>query len=590
MIRAGVFIGVDKTGGLQRLHDAAAGAERMYRWALGQGMAERTHAKLVTDADGRRVTPDGIYDAIKEILDGPGVDQLIVYFAGHGVNINRSEHWLLTEAPARTSAAVNVSGSVELARYCGIRHVVIMSDACRVAPEGIQAQNVRGIDIFPNEGAADRAQPVDQFFACVLGRTAAEIRDPAVAAGTFSALYTEVLLDALRGTDTEVLEPPTPADEGAHYVKPVRLKEYLEAEVPRRVQALNLQHKVNQAPDAIVTAHPYWISRVTTVEASSRPAPAVRRAGRSGVADTADGTIRRIIHAAAEGGRGSRLDREISRVSDSKFEAARRLAEAIEHVAAPFAPDRFETGCGIKVRGARIVEHFAPHARAAALGSSGDLLQVDGVARGAASVLLKFAGDFGTVIPAIPGFVAGLTIEDGSLIDVAYEPSANTPRWGLYKNRASEARTVRAVAAAASQDGRFHLEKDDAVSIGQQMRYEKGVDLTLALYTAYAYNDTQDTARIEQMADDLVGDVGFLPFDVALLARRLAGRRLDTDSGVVPFVPLLARGWALLGANRVRLHPSLDGIERSIRDSQWSLFDGGGLESLRRALASGEVR
>jgi hypothetical protein len=205
-------------------------------------------------------------------------------------------------------------------------------------------------------------------------------------------------------------------------------------------------------------------------------------------------------------------------------------------------------------------------------------------------VLLKFAGDIGTVIPAIPGFVAALTIEDGSLIDVAYEPSANTPRWALYKNRASDARTVRAVAAAASQDGRFHLGEDDAVSIGQQMRFEKGLDLTLALYAAYAYNDTQDTARIDQMADDLVGDVGFLPFDLALLARRLTGRRLDADSGVVPFVPLLARGWALLGANRVRLHPSLDGIERSIRDSQWSLFDGTGLELLRRALASGEVR
>jgi hypothetical protein len=590
MVRAGLFIGVDKTGGLQRLHDAAAGAERMYRWALAQGMAERTHAKLVTDAGGRRVTPDAIYDAVKEILDGPGVDQLIVYFAGHGVNINRSEHWLLTDAPARTSAAVNVSGSVELARYCGIRHVVIISDACRVAPEGIQAQNVRGIDIFPNEGAVDRAQAVDQFFACVLGRTAAEIKDPTVAAGTFSALYTEVLLDALRGTDADVLEAPTSPDEGAHYVKPVRLKEYLEVEVPRRVQALNLQHKVNQAPDAIVTAHPYWISRITSVDASSRPAPAVRRAGGSGAADTADATIRKVIQSAAEGGRGSRLVREISKAKTSKFGAARRLAETIEHLAAPFGPDQFETGCGIKVRGARIVEYFAPHAGVVALGSSGDLLQIDGVDRGAASVLLKFAGDIGTVIPAIPGFVAALTIEEGSLIDVAYEPSANTPRWALYKNRASGARTVRGVAAAASQDGRFHLGEHDAVSLGQQMRYEKGLDLALALYAAYAYHDNQDTARIEQMADDLVNDLGFLPFDVALLGRRLAGRRVDADSGVVPFVPLLARGWALLGAKRVRLHPSLDGIERSIRDSQWSLVDGAGLESLRRALASDEVR
>jgi len=169
VIRAGIFIGVDKTGGLQKLNDAASGARRMYEWALAQGMADKTHAKLITDAGGTKVDPDQIYDAIKEIIvDGAGVDQLLLYFAGHGVNINRSEHWLLTDAPVKTSAAVNVSGSVELARYAGIQHVVIISDACRVAPEGIQAQNVRGVDVFPNEGLGDKAKPVDQFFACLL--------------------------------------------------------------------------------------------------------------------------------------------------------------------------------------------------------------------------------------------------------------------------------------------------------------------------------------------------------------------------------------------------------------------------------------
>jgi hypothetical protein len=307
------------------------------------------------------------------------------------------------------------------------------------------------------------------------------------------------------------------------------------------------------------------------------------------VADTGDAAIRKLIRSAVDGGRG-RLGREISRVRASRFEAARQLAATIDRLAAPFEPDRFDSGCGIKVRGARIVESFAPHAHAAPLGTADDLLQVDGVARGAASVLVRFAGDIGTVVPVIPGFVAALTFEEGALIDVGYEPSSNTARWPMYRNRASEARTLRGVAAAASQDGRFHLEADDAASLARQMRYEKGLDVTLALYAAYAYHDNQDTARIGQMADDLLDDLGFLPFDVALLGRRLTGRRVDTAPGVVPFVPLLARGWALLGANRVRLHPSLDGIERSIRDSQWSLFDGAGVELLRRALASGEVR
>src|SRR3954453_22562867 len=182
MIRAGGFIGVDRTGNLQELQDAARGAKRMHEWALTQGMVNDTHARLITDADGRKVGPDEVYDAVKNILDGAGVDQLIVYFAGHGVNIKRNEVWLLTDAPAKTSAAVNVSGSVDLARYCGVSHVVLISDACRVAPGGIQAGSVSGIEIFPNEDGDWPAQPVDQFFACGLGRTAADVKDPADAA------------------------------------------------------------------------------------------------------------------------------------------------------------------------------------------------------------------------------------------------------------------------------------------------------------------------------------------------------------------------------------------------------------------------
>src|SRR5688572_11941264 len=223
MRRAGVFIGVDRTGQLQTLNDAAAGAERVHRWALGQGMSDGTQAILITDRGGKKVTPDMIFDAIKSVIDGPGVDHLLVYFAGHGVNINRSEHWLLSDAPGRPSAAVNVAGSVELARYSGVPYVVFVSDACRTAPDGIQAQNVRGIDVFPNESGSDRAQPVDQFFACRLGKTSAEILDPAAAANGFSALYTTAFLDAISGRTPSLLDPGTEAGDPARYVKPARL-------------------------------------------------------------------------------------------------------------------------------------------------------------------------------------------------------------------------------------------------------------------------------------------------------------------------------------------------------------------------------
>jgi hypothetical protein len=68
MVRAGVFIGVDKSGDLQKLNDATAGATRMHEWALEQGMAEKTYAKLLTDVEGETLMPDDSTDAVHDVL------------------------------------------------------------------------------------------------------------------------------------------------------------------------------------------------------------------------------------------------------------------------------------------------------------------------------------------------------------------------------------------------------------------------------------------------------------------------------------------------------------------------------------------
>jgi hypothetical protein len=334
MVRAGIFIGVNKTGNLQTLRDAASGAQRMHAWALSQGMTDGTHAKLITDTRYEKVHPDLIYDAIKELTDGPGVDQLFVYFAGHGVNINRSEQWLLTDAPVRTSAAVNVSGSVELARYCGIGHVVIISDACRVAPEGIQAQNVRGVDIFPNDAAGDRAKPVDQFYACVLGRTAAEIKDPALAASSFSAVYTNAVLDALSGARPDVLDASATAGDDALYVRPVKLQAYLERDVPARVRDMGLAAKVNQNPDAILTVHSNWLARL-------KPRAVHATRDRQSIAparspDTLRTVSDRLLCSAIEDGR-KELNRELWKAKLVNVPGAEQLAGSVEQIATPWS-------------------------------------------------------------------------------------------------------------------------------------------------------------------------------------------------------------------------------------------------------------
>lgn len=603
MRRAGVFIGVDRTGQLQTLNDAAAGAERMHQWALRQGMSDGSQAILLTDRAGKKVTPDMIFDAIKSVIDGPGVDQLLVYFAGHGVNINRSEHWLLSDAPVRPSAAVNVAGSVDLARYCGIPYVVFVSDACRSAPEGIQAQNVRGVDVFPNDGTSDRAQPVDQFFACRLGKTAAEIRDPAEAANGFSALYTAAFLDAVSGRTPSLLETGKDAGDTSRYVMPARLRDHLDSEMPRRIVAARLVGRVNQSPDAIVLAHTNWLSRVDEPSGAVEAIPTRRSTRRAGSDLGMDAAAAPAAPLAAAEPAPTAWMRELVRVAMtdsptalttaiSNAAAVPGVAEMVAtaaRVAAPFGPGHHETQCGIKVLGARIAEFVITQGRAEFANAEGTDIRVYPSLK-AESVLLVFASGNGTVVPVVPGFMTALTFDSDELVDVALEPSTNNPRWDDYQARVSELRALRGFASAASQLGRFRLEGPEALAIAKRMQWAKGVDPALALYAAYAYRDLQQLDHLHEMSAHLRADLGCGLFDVAMLARELRGKTIDRQADVVPFVPMLGQGWDLVDAAGVRLHPKLEGIRARVGESLWSVFDRAGVALLRDALQSGEVR
>nr|WP_232005955.1 caspase family protein [Mycobacterium sp. 852013-50091_SCH5140682] len=592
MGRGGVFIGVDQTGGLQRLNDAAKGAERMHAWAVQQGMVDGTQAKLITDAAGI-VTPDQIFDAIDAITGGAGVEQLIVYFAGHGVNISRGEKWLLSRAPDNPNAAVDLAETIEFARYGDVQHVVFISDACRVAPEGIQAQSVKGSCVFPNtEPDGAQSKPVDVFYACGLGRTAAEIKDPAVAAGNYSALYTNAMLDALDGTRPDVLEPGETPGDTFHYVRPDGLQQYLLSELTQRVRALGLLGRVNQNPDAIIASRHQWLARLTAPPPAAGgppipppPTPLLPTLGSL----TAD-LVRSAVATHLDVADVVSLPDQLDLTRDAPVPGATDLVLTAERIAEPFGPKVFETECGIKVRGARMVDAFATRAELDMIAPDGQVLRINGIDGPAASVLVTFERGDGALVPCMPGFITGLTFDDGELVDIACEPCETNWRWSQYAQRADEIRSLRGVASSSAQHGRFRLDRDDAPDLARQMQYAKGIDPTIAVYAAYAYYDLQTVGRIDEMSNALRGDLGVSIFDVELLARKLVGRHVTINVPVVPFVPLLSQGWHLLNAHGIRLHPALDGIERTMRDSLWSLFGREGVGQLRNALQRKDVR
>lgn len=570
MNRATVCIGVDKTGTLPKLNDAVNGAKWMGEWAARQGFDP---VVVITDEEGP-VRVDPIYDAVKAIVDRATVDQLVVYFAGHGVNLGYSEYWLLSEAPERTAAAVNVRGSVELARWCGIPHVVFISDACRTAADSIRAQSVTGSEIFPNTGMGGPEKAVDLFFACAVGKPALEVKDSTEAANHFKAIYTKELCNALNGDYAEAIE--TAADGSVvGYVRPHPLKKFLQAVVPKRLFAMGLGG-VNQVPDARITSNPdAWLARVAAPRRTRNATPSPKPEAIP-EQETLFTVSRDLLHAA--------LQDDPTAGSSPLPDAAAALphAKTLARTPLPFGPSHYETECGFKTQGAGLREAVCATARVELLDSAGGLVRVYPEGPGH-DVLLVFEDGTGTVLPAIRGFLASLVVEEGELAAVSYEPSDQTPRWHEFQGQANEIRALRGVIASATQFGVFRLEEEDAIRLARRMQISKFMDPAMALYAAYAYHDLRRLDLIEEMSRYLRAELGLRLFDLELLDRALYGHRVDPNGEVLPFFPLLAQGWALLSANNVAL--PLPDLRQHLRPSLWTLFDPEGVEMLRDVLS-----
>jgi hypothetical protein len=526
--------------------------------------------------------------AIRDLGERGTVERLIVFFAGHGINVNRGERWLLSDAPNDPQAAVNVPGSVELARWGGIPYVAMISDACRTAADGIQGQGVTGSEIFPNEEIAELELPVDQFFACRLGRPSHEVADGDTTTKEYRAIYTQALVGALEGAERTVVDRKG-------YVRPRPLKDFLQADVARRISGLDLQTKLIQVPDArIASDGEAWLSRIggggptlggggpTGGGGPVEPAATAGPGGDETTRAALEGMLTPVL-----GGNLGEFDDRLLAASHSDVPRIADIGALVERTASTFEATHFETRCGFKVKGARVDDIVVGELGAEAAGEHGVRINLHG--RRAGNVLLVLEGGLGVALPAIQDFLTTVTVEDGEVAGVAYEPSEGSWRWRIFTRRAREVRALRAVAASSSDYGVFELDERNAYEVARRMQYAKGIDPALAVYASYAYADQNRREFIHEMHNLMTQDLGGALFDVALLARwRGGGPPYGETFG---FAPLLAQGWALLPASRMEVPPSLRGVERHVLpNSLWTVYDPGGVELITRAFAEGEIR
>jgi hypothetical protein len=205
------------------------------------------------------------------------------------------------------------------------------------------------------------------------------------------------------------------------------------------------------------------------------------------------------------------------------------------------------------------------------------------------SVLLEFEDGTGVFLPAVPEFIAELTFGAGQLVNVSYEPSVRSGRRFEYDQRAEALRTLRGVIAASVGLGVFQLTAENALSLARQMQIAKGVDPSMALYAAYAYNDLQRRDLIVEMGRFMYEDLRAVFFDIALLSGALEVGTASSED-IVPHCPMLAQGWSLLSAFRVRPPGVLQELAQHLLPSIWSTFDPPGVRKLKDAVRRREIR
>ncbi len=285
--RALVLVGVARTGGRFPELPAVPGAVAAVRaWAAEQGVPDDL-VLAFTDDDGTPVTASAVLAGVRGLVDRGDVDQLVVYFSGHGINTGNAEFWLLTGAPEDGSQAVNVSLTSWFAERLPVRHVVLVSDACRTAASTVQELSVQGVAVVPNLPPSGPAAAVDVFYACALGDPAYEVKDPAASGAAYQALFTSALVGALRGDHPALVTPgpgaltgggapgvPGGADAGTSggagpaagfgLVQPWPLKRALPGLVAERLTAAHAPLDLAQTPDARLSSDPLeaWLSRI----------------------------------------------------------------------------------------------------------------------------------------------------------------------------------------------------------------------------------------------------------------------------------------------------------------------------------------
>jgi hypothetical protein len=513
-------------------------------------------------------------------------DQLILYFSGHGYWKNNAELWLLSGAPGNADEAVSWVETIELARDCGIPHVIVISDACRSIPSTPRGMRVRGSVVFPNNPTNTRVQPkIDKLQACAVGAPAYEAALSKISK-TKTSVFTHCLRMAYKNPDDDMVMKVLDRKRTIEVVPNRRLEAYLRREVPSVLSSVSVAYQQLPVID-VLSDDSAFIGQVRRPARTGTIAATASTAAPITVSDVARAAV--VAEISPEGPRARRprfLRGGSGTAASEQFSALRSTLEA------PPAVTRYESQTGFTVSGADI--------RGAIAGEGGRLdMAGDEHPNSAAvrvwmdegtshcGVAITFGDGSGTVLPALLGYIGHITVADGGVSNVSYVPSDNSPRWRGYVKRRREIEKLRSAVSAAAGLGSLRLGKEHAKAFADRVRVRKQFDPTLGIYAAYAYAESGLYDEVHSVRTYMSEDIGVTLFDVAMLDR---GTNWIGAPGTVPFCPMLSQGWYYLRPRGLKLPRVLNNAQDELIQSLWTTFSSKLMPVINDAVSKGKFK
>ena len=575
--RAAIVIGVDKAGDLPVLNAAASGASNVASWLAREEFEVFTYIDRENISE--QYTPvkiDPIFETVNSIADKGTYEQLVIYFSGHGFLNSYNEFWLLSGAPNNPNQAISLQECTRLCRRTGIDNVVFISDACRSLATTLAAESVRGSVIFPGKkNSGNIKTKVDIFLASQEGDPAFEIKEIDEAVDNFYGIYTTSFLNAFRNPLPEMVSEIEP---GLEVILNRDLEEYLERDVNRRAQEKSIA--LSQRPVAEILSDKY-IGRVERQRnGDSKPN-----------LPPPEPTIAAVANLALEDiGFQDKVNDEWKTVWDpeelERSKEAEVFEESISKVLNAHPPVDFETQTGFSVNGAGITQ-VATNSdlmdyKLEPAGSP-SVVQLMPLVDQPASIAIKFSNGNGTIIAGLPGYVAAIVVDDGRVTSVSYN------RYG--SGESEQLQELRALVSTSARFGVFSIKgtdderQDNAAVLADRIRMGKSIDPTLGIYAAYAYEEADFLDKVASVREFMMYDLHSEIYDVAMLSGVLGNLKPNEyENNIVPFCPMLSKGWGLLRIGNIILPSVVEEARDYIEPALWTTFRPEGIDILIRAL------